>query len=137
MVCTRLLRLKGVPEVCPPELSRPRTREPSAETESGEREGSLQLHLVIVVFVPFWPGPTTVATRLLALSGLRGVRGRGAGEPERDAREAGGGGEVGRRGARGALEAFVLWLTNIRVCAGELGAFDAHLCVGSACAGEA
>ena len=41
------------------------------------------------------------------------------------------------RGDRGALEAFVLWLTNIRVCAGELGAFDAHLCVGSACAGEA
>ena len=45
-------------------------------------------------------------------------------------------------GRRGALpleryEAFVLWLTNIRVCAGELGAFDAHLCVGSACAGEA
>lgn len=35
------------------------------------------------------------------------------------------------RGDRGALEAFVLWLTNIRVCAGELGAFDAHLCVGS------
>ena len=47
------------------------------------------------------------------------------------------GSQTGERGDRGALEAFVLWLTNIRVCAGELGAFDAHLCVGSACAGEA